>query len=75
MVRLRCESPAERWLIPAFVFFFAMLYPFRWVRNPAAARTAAAAGGCVLLDRAAFAARAASPRSAARSSTTARWRG
>jgi hopene-associated glycosyltransferase HpnB len=54
MVRLRCESPAERWLIPAFVFFFAMLYPFRWVRN-SAARTAAAAGGCVLLDRAAFA--------------------
>jgi hopene-associated glycosyltransferase HpnB len=53
MVRLRCESPAERWLIPAFVFFFAMLFPFRWVRDPAA-RTAAAAGGCVLLDRAAF---------------------
>jgi hopene-associated glycosyltransferase HpnB len=57
MVRLRCESPAERWLIPAFVFFFGMLFPFRRVRNPAAsARKAAAAGGCVLLDRAAFAA-------------------
>ena len=55
MVRLRCESAAERWLIPAFVFFFGMLYPFRWVRNPAA-RTAAAAGGCVLLRREAFAA-------------------
>ena len=54
MVRLRCESPAERWLIPAFVFFFGMLYPFRWVDDPAA-RTAAAAGGCVLLRRAAFA--------------------
>ncbi|GAA0607498.1 hypothetical protein GCM10009416_50510 [Craurococcus roseus] len=53
MVRLRCESPAERWLIPAFVFFFGMLFPFRWVRDPSA-RTAAAAGGCVLLDRAAF---------------------
>lgn len=53
MVRLRCESPAERWHIPAFVFFFGMLFPFRWVRDPAA-RTAAAAGGCVLLDRAAF---------------------
>ena len=53
MVRLRCDSPAERWLIPAFVFFFAMLFPFRWVRDPAA-RTVAAAGGCVLLDRAAF---------------------
>ena len=28
MVKLRCESPAERGLIPAFVFFFQMLYPF-----------------------------------------------
>ena len=55
MVRLRCESPAERWLIPAFVFFFGMIYPFRWVRNRTA-RTAAAAGGCVLLRRDAFAA-------------------
>jgi len=55
MVRLRCESRAERWLIPAFVFFFGMIYPFRWVRNRTA-RTAAAAGGCVLLHREAFAA-------------------
>ena len=54
MVRLRCESPAERWLIPAFVFFFGMLFPFRRVRDPAARTAAAAAGGCVLLDRAAF---------------------
>jgi glycosyltransferase involved in cell wall biosynthesis len=41
MVRLRCESPAERLLIPAFVFFFFMLYPPRWVasgRGSAAAR-------------------------------------
>lgn len=53
MARLRCESAAERWLIPAFVFFFQMLYPFRWSNAPGA-RTAAAAGGCVLLDRAAF---------------------
>lgn len=50
MARLRCESAAERWLIPAFVFFFMMLYPFRWVRDPRA-RTAAAAGGSVLLRR------------------------
>lgn len=55
MVRLRCESRAEQWLIPAFVFFFGMLFPFRQVRKPWA-RTAAAAGGCVLLDRLAFAA-------------------
>ena len=53
MARLRCESAAERWLIPAFIFFFQMLYPFRWSNDPGA-RTAAAAGGCVLLDRAAF---------------------
>jgi hopene-associated glycosyltransferase HpnB len=53
MARLRCESEAERWMIPAFIFFFQMLYPFRWSNAPGA-RTAAAAGGCVLLDRAAF---------------------
>lgn len=53
MARLRCETAAERWMIPAFVFFFQMLYPFRWSNDPAA-RTAAAAGGCVLLRRTAF---------------------
>lgn len=50
MVRLRCESPWEQLLIPAFVFFFQKLYPFRWVNNPARA-TAAAAGGCILIRR------------------------
>jgi len=55
MARLRCESRAERWLIPAFVFFFQLLYPFARVRDPASG-VAAAAGGCMLLDRAAFAA-------------------
>jgi len=48
MVRLRCVSLPERALIPAFVFFFAMLYPFSWVNNPRR-RTAAAAGGCMLV--------------------------
>jgi hopene-associated glycosyltransferase HpnB len=50
MAKLNCESFAERALIPAFVFFFKMLYPFGWVnqRNTA---TAAAAGGCMLVDR------------------------
>jgi len=48
MVRLRCVSPAERFLIPAFVFFFAMLYPFSWSNDPRRA-IAAAAGGCVLI--------------------------
>ena len=50
MVKLRCESPAERGLIPAFVFFFQMLYPFAWVNRPEN-ETAAAAGGCMLVRR------------------------
>jgi hopene-associated glycosyltransferase HpnB len=50
MALLRCESFAERALIPAFVFFFAMLYPFAWVNDPRKG-TAAAAGGCMLADR------------------------
>jgi hopene-associated glycosyltransferase HpnB len=48
MVKLRCESLAERGLIPAFIFFFHMLYPFAWVNRPDRA-TAAAAGGCMLV--------------------------
>lgn len=50
MVKLRCESLAEKLLVPAFVFFFAMLYPFRWV-NRQGHRMAAAAGGVMLVDR------------------------
>ena len=50
MVRLRCASAWERLLIPAFVFFFQKLYPFRRVNDPADA-TAAAAGGCMLVRR------------------------
>ncbi|MEA2721126.1 MAG: hypothetical protein QOJ39_2990, partial [Candidatus Eremiobacteraeota bacterium] len=49
MVALHCESSPERLLIPAFVFFFRMLYPFAWV-NDDRRTTAAAAGGCVLLS-------------------------
>ncbi len=48
MVKLSCESPAERAFIPAFVFFFQMLYPFARVNRPEFA-TAAAAGGCMLV--------------------------
>jgi hopene-associated glycosyltransferase HpnB len=48
MVKLQCESLAERSLVPAFIFFFQMLYPFPWVNRPAAT-TAAAAGGCMLV--------------------------
>jgi hopene-associated glycosyltransferase HpnB len=50
MARLRCQTLAERALIPAFIFFFQMLYPFAWVNRPDR-RTAAAAGGCMLVQR------------------------
>ncbi|THD47680.1 MAG: glycosyltransferase [Bradyrhizobium sp.] len=50
MAKLRCKSAAERWLTPAFIFFFRMLYPFAWV-NDARRRIAAAAGGCMLVRR------------------------
>jgi hopene-associated glycosyltransferase HpnB len=53
MVRLNCTSWPERFLIPAFVYFFQMLYPFSKVNNPFSA-AAAAAGGTVLLRRAAL---------------------
>ncbi|MEL6468796.1 MAG: glycosyltransferase [Cyanobacteria bacterium J06623_4] len=48
MVQLRCQSFWEKQLIPAFVFFFQMLYPFPWVNNPNR-KTAAAAGGCTFI--------------------------
>lgn len=53
MALLRAQSRAEQLLIPAFVYFFAQLYPFHRVNRPAA-RTAAAAGGCMLVRRAAL---------------------
>jgi hopene-associated glycosyltransferase HpnB len=49
MARLRCETFAERLLVPAFVWFFNVLYPLRWVGDPVRPE-AAAAGGCVLLS-------------------------
>jgi hopene-associated glycosyltransferase HpnB len=48
MAKLRCQSLAERSHVPAFIFFFQMLFPFAWV-NRANAATAAAAGGCMLV--------------------------
>jgi hopene-associated glycosyltransferase HpnB len=48
MVRLRCETLAEKFLIPAFVYFFFLLYPPDWVSEPRR-RVAGAAGGCMLL--------------------------
>ncbi len=53
MVKLHCQSPAEKFMIPAFVWYFAMLRPFAWVNDPER-RTAAAAGGCILIRRGAY---------------------
>ena len=53
MVTLRSESLAERALMPAYVFFFFMLYPPAWIRDPRH-RTAGAAGGSMLVRRAAL---------------------
>ncbi len=50
MVRLNCTSLAERALVPAFVYFFQMLYPFAKVNDPRAS-VAAAAGGTILIRR------------------------
>jgi hopene-associated glycosyltransferase HpnB len=50
MAKLRCQSFAEHMFVPAFIFFFQMLYPFAWANDPRRA-TAAAAGGCMLVRR------------------------
>jgi hopene-associated glycosyltransferase HpnB len=50
MVRLRAESAWEKFLIPPFVYFFQLMYPFRLVSD-ARSRVAAAAGGCILVRR------------------------
>src|SRR5205807_6676153 len=53
MALLRTATGWERVVVPAFVYFFAQLYPFRRVNMPGS-RTAAAAGGCMLVRRAAL---------------------
>ena len=50
MARLRVATRWEKLIVPAFVYFFAQLYPFRLVARPGS-RRAAAAGGCVLVRR------------------------
>ena len=50
MALLRTATGWERVVVPAFVYFFAQLYPFRQVNGPGS-RTAAAAGGCMLVRR------------------------
>jgi hopene-associated glycosyltransferase HpnB len=54
MVKLHCQSVAEKLLIPAFVYFFFKLYPPAWISNPRRG-TAGAAGGCILIRPAALA--------------------
>jgi hopene-associated glycosyltransferase HpnB len=53
MALLRAATGWERVVVPAFVYFFAQLYPFRRVNAPGS-RTAAAAGGCMLVRRGAL---------------------
>ena len=48
MVKLHCQSVAEKLLIPAFIYFFFKLYPPAWIANPRYV-TAGAAGGCILI--------------------------
>ena len=52
MAKLHCQTWPERALVPAFIWFFMMLYPFNWInrRSP----IAGAAGGCVLVERTAL---------------------
>ena len=53
MVKLHCRNLVEKLLIPAFVFFFLLLYPPRWIRDPRR-KAAGAAGGCILIRPAAL---------------------
>jgi len=53
MALLRAETGWEKVIVPAFVYFFAQLYPFRRVNG---GKAAAAAGGCMLIRRPALAA-------------------
>jgi len=48
MALLRAQTAWERVIVPAFVYFFAQLYPFKKVNDPDG-RTAAGAGGCMLI--------------------------
>ena len=54
MVLLHAKTWPERLLIPSFLYFFLLLYPPRWIRNPRS-RAAGAAGGCLLLRHTALA--------------------
>jgi len=51
MAHLEMETAWERLLVPAFVYFFKLLYPYR-LSNSRSRLVAAAAGGCVLVETA-----------------------
>jgi hopene-associated glycosyltransferase HpnB len=51
MAQLEMSTPWEQLLIPAFIYFFKLLYPFR-ISNSPSRLVAAAAGGCVLVEAA-----------------------
>jgi hopene-associated glycosyltransferase HpnB len=53
MARLKTATIAEKSLIPAYIFFFQKLYPFSWVNDPKH-KVGGAAGGCMLVERAAL---------------------
>ena len=52
MAQLHCQNWVEKALVPAFIHYFMMLYPFNWVNRKG--RLAGAAGGCVLVERTAL---------------------
>lgn len=53
MCALRMHAFWEKFLLPAFVYFFKLIYPFQLANDPAA-KVAAAAGGCILLETSAL---------------------
>ncbi|MBT8447383.1 MAG: glycosyltransferase [Gammaproteobacteria bacterium] len=49
MARLAMRTAPEKLLLPPFVYFFKLIYPFALANRPDS-RVAAAAGGCILID-------------------------
>ncbi|SMG65825.1 hopene-associated glycosyltransferase HpnB [methanotrophic bacterial endosymbiont of Bathymodiolus sp.] len=49
MAMLKVDTVWEKMLMPAFIYFFKMLYPFALANKPAS-KVAAAAGGCILVN-------------------------
>jgi hopene-associated glycosyltransferase HpnB len=48
MAHLRMQGFWEKLLLPAFIYYFKLIYPFRITNHPRFPRMAAAAGGCIL---------------------------